>query len=137
MIPDGVLSVDIENPNIRELTIPNTVTDMFINCENLEVLNIGSGVSCLYDEDYGPHIMLPEDRGLDIRISKDNQTYKTQNGFILTKDGSEAVMYFGNAESVVVPNGVTSIGGAAFQGYTGLKNITIPNSVTNIGEYAF
>ena len=36
-----------------------------------------------------------------------------------------------------IPNGVTSIGGSAFEGCTGLTNITIPNSVTSIEGYAF
>jgi hypothetical protein len=43
----------------------------------------------------------------------------------------ESVTYQGTTYSV------TSIGGYAFQGCTGLTSIEIPNSVTNIGGYAF
>ena len=32
---------------------------------------------------------------------------------------------------------VTSIGGSAFSGCSGLTSLTIPSSVTTIGEYAF
>jgi hypothetical protein len=39
--------------------------------------------------------------------------------------------------SVIILEGVTSIGDYAFYGCTGLTNITIPNSVTTIGERAF
>lgn len=39
--------------------------------------------------------------------------------------------------SVIIGNGVTSIGGSAFQGCSGLTSITIPNSVTSIGRSAF
>ena len=39
--------------------------------------------------------------------------------------------------SVDIPDGVTSIGGGAFQNYKGLISVTIPESVTTIGEYAF
>ena len=39
--------------------------------------------------------------------------------------------------SVTIGNSVTSIGDYAFSGCTGLTSVTIPNSVTSIGEHAF
>lgn len=39
--------------------------------------------------------------------------------------------------SVVIQNGVTSIGGSAFYGCSNLTNVTIPDSVTSIGWAAF
>ena len=39
--------------------------------------------------------------------------------------------------NLVIPNGVTSIGGYAFVGCTGLTAVTIPDSVTSIGGSAF
>lgn len=39
--------------------------------------------------------------------------------------------------SVIISNGVTSIGDYAFSGFTGLADISIPESVTKIGECAF
>ena len=38
---------------------------------------------------------------------------------------------------VVIPSSVTSIGGYAFYGCSGLTSVTIPESVTTIGEDAF
>ena len=50
----------------------------------------------------------------------------------------EAVFYGRTGlTSVVIPNGVTSVGGWAFYGCNGLTNIVIPNSVTFIGNSAF
>ena len=42
-----------------------------------------------------------------------------------------------NIKKVVIENGVTNIGAAAFDGCSGLTSITIPNSVTSIGLSAF
>ena len=42
-----------------------------------------------------------------------------------------------NIKSVIIENGVTSIGGYAFYGCTGLTSVTIPDSVTSIGDSAF
>ena len=40
-------------------------------------------------------------------------------------------------ETVVIEDGITSIGGWAFQNCTGLKSVTIPDSVTSIGGSSF
>ena len=40
-------------------------------------------------------------------------------------------------KSVIIGNGVTSIGGSAFYGCSGLTSVSIPDSVTNIGISAF
>ncbi len=45
--------------------------------------------------------------------------------------------YNSDVKSVIIENGITSIGDYAFRGCTSLTNITIPNSVTSIGRHAF
>ena len=42
-----------------------------------------------------------------------------------------------NAESIVIPEGVTLIPSSAFKGKTTLKKIILPNTLTKIGAYAF
>ena len=40
-------------------------------------------------------------------------------------------------KTVVIENGVTSIGDSAFEDCTELTSVTLPDSVTSIGDYAF
>ena len=42
-----------------------------------------------------------------------------------------------NIKSVVISEGITSIGYGAFEGCENLESIVIPNSVENIGDFAF
>ena len=59
----------------------------------------------------------------------DLKDFVIENG-VLTK-------YVGAGGDVVIPDGVTSIGFAAFRGSKNIINITIPDCVVNIGENAF
>ena len=53
---------------------------------------------------------------------------------------SSRTLYIGGKKvegDLIIPDGVTSIGPAAFYGCTGLTSITVPGSVTSIGARAF
>ena len=57
-----------------------------------------------------------------------------------TYEDNEEAPWYGVRDSittVIIDNGVTSIGNFAFWDLSNLTNISIPNSVTTIGEYAF
>ncbi len=55
----------------------------------------------------------------------------------VTSVGNRAFNYSYNLESVTIPNSVTSIGDSAFSGCHALTTVTIPDGVTDIGIGAF
>ena len=74
-----------------------------------------------------------------------NDTYRNSRGDIstvvimdgVTTIGSSAFYNCDGLTSITIPNSVTTIGSLAFFDCEGLTSITIPNSVTAIGEAAF
>ena len=55
----------------------------------------------------------------------------------VTSIGGSAFWGDSGLTSITIPNSVTSIGSSAFDNCSGLTSITIPNSVTSIGDGAF
>ena len=55
----------------------------------------------------------------------------------VTSIGDNAFIFCKSMTSVTIPNSVTSIGSWAFQGCSNLASVIIPNNVTNIGGVAF
>ncbi len=62
-----------------------------------------------------------------------NYTY-SNGSYVTTAPWQEYISYI---KSVIISDGVTSIGSYAFYGCTSLETVTIPDSVTSIGSYAF
>ena len=81
----------------------------------------------------------------DYSHSESNQSPVFDNDIIksvviedgVTSIGNSAFWSCGGLISVTIPDSVTSIGNFAFSGCVGLTNITIPNSVTCIGMKGF
>lgn len=69
-----------------------------------------------------------------ISVGVNNNTYKSVNNCLLTKDGQNLVL---GCKTSIIPDGVRSIGDDAFSGCSGLTRITIPDGVVSIGNQAF
>ena len=74
-----------------------------------------------------------------ITVDEENQDYKSIDGVLFSKDGTELIAYPKNreGESYTIPSTVTTIGTYAFAYNRNLTSLVIPDSVTSIKGSAF
>ena len=89
---------------------------------NAETLTGKCGVNVTYSFDTSTGVLTISGTGDMADYSLDNDSPFCDNS---------------NIKSVIIENGVTSIGESAFNSCTSLTSVTIPDSVTSIGERAF
>ena len=139
VIPDSVTTIGgsafCECRSLTSIVIPDSVTTIgrraFYECSSLtsivipdSVISIGVGafVTC---------------RSLtSIMVDSNNNYYDSRNNCNAIIETSTNTLIAG-CENTIIPNGVTSIGEAAFSGHSSLESIIIPDSVTSIGSGAF
>ncbi len=123
--------------NLSSVTISNGVTSIgsyaFYGCTSITSITIPSSITSIA---YDAFNNCPKLNSFSVNSS--NQTYKSVNGVIYSKDGSIIVMYpRGKSGSYTIVSGTTTIGESAFEYTENLTSVTIPSSVTSIGTYAF
>jgi len=80
------------------------------------------------------------DKLTDINVSKKNTVYSSVDGYLLSKDKTELLIFppgKANSKFTLLPPSIEKIGRYAFYDCQALTNVTIPNKVTTIGERAF
>ena len=125
----------ISGKEIENLVIPNGTTKIenyaFCNCKSFKSITIPNSVTSIGNSAFS-HCSEPT----SITVDKGNKYYDSRNNcnaIIETKSNT----LISGCKNTIIPNSVTSIGGGAFYGCSGLTSITIPNSVTSIGNSAF
>jgi hypothetical protein len=123
---------------LRSVSIPGSVTSIgifaFDDCTGLSAVTIPNSVTSIGDWAFRGCTGL-----VSITVDKENSRYADIDGVLFDKDIETIIKYPAGRRNAnyTIPNSVTTIGGSAFAGCTGLSAVTIPSSVTTIGESAF
>ena len=103
---------------------------------NKEITDNGRDIDIAQYATVSVNVTVPsEDVILSSVIERDINTIIIPDG--VTTIGNFAFTDCTNLTSILIPDGVTSIGEFAFSGCTNLTSITIPNTVISIGDHAF
>ena len=138
-IPNSVTSIGggafEDCDSLTSVTIPNSVMSIggsaFSACSGLTSVTIPNSVTSIGNEAFNVCSGLTS-----ITVESGNTVYDSRencNAIIKTSTNELIV----GCKNTIIPNSVTSIGEAAFEGCIGLTSVTIPNSVTSIGHAAF
>ena len=121
--------------DLKDVTIPNGVlsigTCAFRYCRRLTGMTIPQSVTNI-----GTRAFTGCDELWTFSVDPANRFYSSRGGLLLNKDGTVLVRGI-NDYGVVIPDGVTTIGEAAFECCDWLESVDIPESVTAIGYAAF
>ena len=134
-IPDSVTSIGRGAFShcyaLTSITIPDSVTEIdssaFYECKLLSSAIIGNGVTSIGSDAF---------RFCDA-LNSFYGKYASSDNRCLIIDGKLKFFAPAGLTAYNIPDGVTSIGSAAFEGCDALTSITIPDSVTEIGSSAF
>ena len=138
-IPDSVTSIGdytfYDCTSLKSVTIPNSVTSIgnytFYDCTSLTSITIPDSVTSIGKDAFRSCTSLES-----ITVGSGNSRYHSVGNCIIETASKTLIVGCKNS-SIPADGSVTSIGGGAFEGCTGLESITIPDSVTSIDKSAF
>jgi hypothetical protein len=117
-------------------TIPDGVARIgegaFGGCADLTGITVGDAVTSV---GYGAFNGCT--RLVNFEVGAGNANLSSGNGVLFDKDKTKLIAYPAAKGGYIIPVGVTSIGGGAFEDCTGLTSLTMGNDVTSIGGGAF
>jgi len=105
----------------------------FFGCDALESVTLASSLSAIGDN---PFVFC--DNLNEILVSNDHPGYTSEEGVLLSKDGT-SIVFYPNAKSgsYTIPAGITALQSGPFLRSRLLTSLTIPSGVTTIGDWTF
>ncbi len=128
----------IDCDSVKSITVSDNISSIgnysFFRCKNLTKIILSDSILVIGDNPFYGCSLLEE-----ISVSQNHPYLATINGVLFSKPDKRLICYPNAAVTSLytIPQGIVSIGDAAFSGSNNLISITIPDSVTNIGERAF
>ncbi len=124
---------------LTSISIPKKVKtierEAFRSCKVLNKIDVTE-----FTTEISPEAFKYCDNLTDINVSKKNEVYSSVDGYLLSKDKTELLIFppgKANSKFTLLPPSIEKIGRYAFYDCQALTNVTIPNKVTTIGERAF
>jgi hypothetical protein len=123
--------------NLTSATIGHSVTDIgyraFDGCTGLTSVTIGNSVTFIGGSAFYNCTSLT-----DVSVDAANPAYSSLNGVLFDQAQTTLITFpAGRGGGYIIPNSVTAVMYAAFDGCTNLTSVTIGNSVTGIGSESF
>lgn len=119
----------------EEIEIPAGITEVlagaFNDCPELNKIIIGKDVSV-----FSSSAITDCRKMVEISVNEDNESFKSVDGILLSKDGKKLIAFPFGKQKVYVPDGVEVICKSAFQDMA-FTEITLPDSVKVIEDRAF
>ena len=126
--------------DLTSITIPGSVTSIgnnaFYNCTSLTDLYYNGSIESWLNITFGDLFSNPNQYAANWYLNGNQVTsIIIPNG--VTSIGRYTFSGCSGITSVTIPSSVTSIGNRAFNNCTGMMSITIPDSISEIGSFAF
>lgn len=159
-VPEGVKVICVNAfcnlKTIKSIQLPKSLTHIgalaFYGCESLLDINVGEGVKyiggAVFSHCYNlKQVVLPKslkiidtnpfsDCGVESVICK-SDSYTIEDSFIITRDKTKLIAYFGSKKVLEIPHYVKQIGQCAFSHTKMIENVKLNANISSIGDSAF